>query len=883
MSEFVLLRDGGQLAVRPYLPDDRERVRDLLQRLSPESRSLRFHVGVATVTDRLVDAATAGHALVGEIDGRIVAIASYVPLRRPHYAEMSIAVDDREQGRGIGTALFECLARDALREGIRFFLALVLASNVSMLGMLQTLGFRIARRYEEGEVEVEIDLKPDAAYFQRADERTHRAAVASLEPLFRPRAVAVVGASRHRGAVGHALLCNALASGFEGPIFPVNPAARAVASVRAYPSVSALPDRVDLAIIAVPAPQVLSVAQECLEAGVRAIVVISAGFAEVGEEGSARQRELLDLCRQRGARLIGPNCLGVLVSGGEGMLNATFAPTLPPLGRVAVASQSGALGIAILDEARRLGIGLSHFVSMGNKADVSSNDLIEWWEDDPATGLIVLYLESFGNPRRFARIARRVGQRKPIAVIKAGRSESGRRAAASHTAALAGSEVAVDALFRQAGVIRCETLDELLGVTSLLATQPLPGGDRVGIVTNAGGLGILCADACEAAGLRTPPLSPETQAALRARLPAEAAVTNPVDIIASSGAEAYADTVRLVLADPAVDAVIVLFVPPLVTRADDVERAIARVLATNQGKPVLTSFVGVSDLPTAASDGPAVSRFAFPEAAARALGKVVGYAKWLRRPAGVVPEFADLDIPLARSVVERALREHDEVWLDPTDAAQVLAAFGVPLPSSTVARTPEEAAAAVQQRGEPVAIKLLSPTILHKTEVGGVHLNVQSPEDAAAAFLAIQASLADRGLDGAMEGVLVQSMETGGVECLVGVVSDRVFGPLLGFGLGGVMAELLGDIHFQLLPLTDVDAEEVIARSKAATLLAGFRGAPPADTKALRDLLLRVSRLVEEIPEVVELDLNPILVREHGAIAVDWRMRVARAGTLPLR
>ncbi|MDW8254935.1 MAG: GNAT family N-acetyltransferase [Chloroflexota bacterium] len=883
MDEFVLLRDGGQLRVRRYTPADREQIRDLLQRLSPESLTLRFHVGGPTINERLVDAATAGHALVGEIDERIVAIASYAPLRRAGYAEMAILVDDREQGRGIGTALFELLARDARREGFRTFLALVMTSNIAMQQMLHTLGFRLARRYEGGEIEFEIDLKPDAAYIQRADERMHVAATASLEPLFRPRAVAVIGASRQPRSVGAALFRNALSGGFDGPIFPVNPAATAVASVRAYPSVAALPDQVDLAVIAVPAPAVLPVAQECLDAGVRALVVISAGFAEVGDEGRARQQALLELCRRRGARLIGPNCLGVLISTGDGVLNATFAPSLPPRGPVAIASQSGALGIAVLEEARRLGIGLSHFISMGNKADVSSNDLIEWWEDDPATGLIVLYLESFGNPRRFARIARRVGRRKPIAVIKAGRSETGQRAAASHTAALAGSDIAADALFRQAGVIRCDTLDDLLGVTTVLATQPLPGGNRVGIITNAGGLGILCADACEAAGLRVPPLSPETQAALRARLPAEAAVTNPVDIVASTGADGYAEALRLVLADPRIDAAIVLFVPPLVTRARDVERAIASVLTEQQTKPVLASFVGVREELAAEGRGPVVPHFAFPEAAARALGKVVGYANWLRRPTGSLPTFADLEIDRARDVIKRALAERGEGWLDAIETTTVLEAFGIPLPAWAVARSATEAAAAFRRFKRPVAVKLLSRTITHKSDVGGVRLGITSAKAAAAAFEAIRAGLSERGIEDAMDGVLVQAMETGGVECLVGVVSDPLFGPLIGFGLGGVTAELIGDVHFQLHPLTDRDADELIDRSKAATLLAGYRGAPPADRRALRELLLRVSCLVEELPELVELDLNPVLVREQGVVALDARIRVAPATGAPSR
>lgn len=601
---YALLREGSQILLRPYGVADRPEIERLFSRLTPENLMFRFHSGGLRLDRHAIDLVTSGHVLVGELSGRIVALASFVELRDPSRAEMAITVDDTLHGRGIGTALFERLAGDAWRTGIRRFVAYVLRANHGMLELLQGLGFHLSRESDEEEFEFEVELRPDAHYLESADARAHVAASASLVPLFRPRAVAVVGASRRADSIGHAIFRNLLRGGYDGPIYPIHPTAAAVASVRAYPSAKALPEPIDMAIIAVPARAVLEAARGCLDAGARALVVITAGFAETGGDGPRRQQELVTMCRERGARLVGPNCLGILINGPLGLLNGTFAPNPAPAGGVAVASQSGALGIAILEEATRLGLGVSAFVSMGNKADVSSNDLIEWWDDDPATRVIVLYLESFGNPRRFARLARRVGRRTPIVVVKGGRSESGRRAAASHTAALASSEVGVDALFRQAGVIRCDTLQELFEVTALLAHQPLPAGRRVGVVTNAGGLGILCADACESRGLLLPPLGEATREALRSLLPPEASVSNPVDMLASANAEGYGKVLELVLADPAVDAAIVLFVPPLITQATDVALALTAACDPPPKKPVLACFVGAQGLPPACAGRP---------------------------------------------------------------------------------------------------------------------------------------------------------------------------------------------------------------------------------------------------------------------------------------
>ncbi len=880
-GEFVLVRDGSQVLIRPLRPPDRAGVAALFARLSPESRALRFHSGGIRIDDRTLDVVTAGHALVVERDGRIVALASYYPLRDPARAEMAIAVDDAAHGRGIGTVLFERLSEDARRAGIRTLLAEVLAANRGMLGLLTGLGFRTSRRFDGGVVEVNVTLAPDPAYRAHADARLHVAASASLEPIFRPRAVAVVGASRRPGAPGHELFRHLLAGGFAGAVYPVNPAAAAVASVRAYPTVAAIPEPVDLAVIAVPAPAVLEAARACLDAGVRGLVVVSAGFAEVGDEERRRQDALLRVCRERGARLIGPHSMGVLVTdvaGAGGALNATFAPAPPPRGAVAISAQSGGLGLALLEHARRLGLGVSAFVSLGAKADVSSNDLLERWEDDPATSVILLYLESFGNPRRFARIARRVGARTPILAVKGGRATVGtERGDMAHTAALAATDVAVDALFRQSGVTRCDTLEELFDAALLLASQPLPRGNRVGILTNVSGLGVLCADACAAAGLELPVLSEDDQESLRGLLPAGTPVANPIDLPATDAASDYTVALRHLLADAAIDAVIVLFLPPLGAAADAVADALRAACDPPPAKPVLCCFDGVQGLPDALRGAAALPSYTYPEAAARALGHAAVRAAWLRRAAGQIPPLPGIDGAAGRVVVDRALAREERPWLDPDEARDVLRAHGVTMPAQMLVHTPADAADACRRLGAPVAVKRAARGAPH-TPDGGVRLAVASPEAAAAAYRDIEVALIAHGRGEAMDGALVQSMAPDGVECLVGVVTDPVFGPLVACGLGGVAAELIGDVAFRVHPLTDVDAEELIASVKASRLLQGYRGRPPTDVRALREVLLRVSRLVEDVPEIDEIAINPVMVRDEGqgAVALDARIRLRR-------
>ncbi len=714
---------------------------------------------------------------------------------------------------------------------------------------------------------------------------------ATLASIFRPRSVAVIGASRRRDSIGGAILHNLVERGFQGPVYPVNPKAAHVQSVPAYPSVEAIPGPVDLAVIVIPAAQVLESVEACGRKGVQALVVISAGFKEVGSEGAAREAELRAAVRRHGMRLIGPNCLGVLNTDPAVSMNATFAPVQPPPGRVAFSSQSGALGLAILDYAKEINLGISQFASIGNKADISGNDLIEYWEQDKGTDLILLYLESFGNPAKFTHLARRVAKKKPIVAVKAGRTSSGARAASSHTGSLAGSDQAVDALFHQSGVIRTDTIEELFDTALLLASQPVPAGPRVAILTNAGGPGIMAADACESAGLELPSLDSKTVKALRAFLPAEASVKNPVDMIASADAPAFEKALRLLVGDRNVDAVIVIFVPPLVTGAQDVARAILAG-ASGSKKPILSCFMGSHGVPESLrslNEGH-IPSYAFPEAAARTLARVVRYGSWVGSPVGKVPSLADVDPERARGAIERALAAGAAgdaggaaVWLEMDARAEILTAYGIRTTEARSASNRGEAAAVAKWIGFPVVMKVKAAGVLHKTEMGGVKLNLESEEAAARAFDEIRKALLRADPNARFEGVTVESMVAGGVETIVGMTRDPLFGPVILFGLGGIAVELLRDVSVRIAPLTDRDAEEMLGEIRGHALLTGYRGAAPVNTSSILDLLHRVSRMATEHPEIMELDLNPVLVFQGDAscIALDARMRVRRPGMGP--
>ena len=864
----VILRDGTTLRLRPPRAQDADEIVEFFATMSERSRYLRFH-GLPALGRGLVepwvepDWSDVG-ALIGALgepgEERVVALASYARLREPATAEVAFAVADDLQGRGVGTRLLDQLAALADAAGIERFVAVVMPENRPMLAVFEDAGFKIARALEGGEIEVRFPIAATESYQEAVDERDHVAVTASLRPFFRPASVAVIGASRRRGSIGGELFRNILAADFTGAAFPVNVKAEPVAGVRAYSKIAEIPDEVDLAVICLPGDKVLEAAEESLQKGVRALCVISAGFAEIGREGIERQAQLLALARAHGARIVGPNCLGIASAAVN--LNATFAPRAFPAGRIGFSSQSGALGLALLERAEARGLGLSAFVSIGNKADVSSNDLLEWWEDDPETDLVLLYLESFGNPRKFARIARRLARTKPILAMKSGTTRAGQRATASHTAALAGSEAAVDALFHQAGVLRAGTLGELLDIASLLSSQPVPRGRRVALITNAGGLGILCADACEAAGLELPSLAPDTCDALAAILPSEASVANPIDMLGSATAQSYAKALPLILADPGVDALIALFVPPVAVNADDVGAAIAAAAAAGPPeKPVLASIIAAGGAPATLGGVPS---FAYPESAAKALGRACQRADWLRISTGTVPVLQGIDHAAAAEIVQRTLEGATDAWLLPADARALLEAYGIPFVGERVVESADDAVAAAAELGYPVVVKT-AVAGAHKTEAGGVALDLEDEDSVRGAVERI-------GLP-----VLVQPMVKGCAELLAGIVQDPVFGPLVAFGPGGVFAELIGQAGFRLAPLTDVDAEELVTTGKAGTLVAGFRGRPPSDERALVELVLRLAQLAEDLPEVAELDLNPVLGLERGCVAVDARVRVSHA------
>lgn len=866
-------------------------MQQFVDRLSPESRRHRFFSESSPSSDSIAALCHSSNprsqftlivTRVWEGTSRIIAAGSYWA-RDGQTAEVAMAVDDGFHGKGLGTLLLERLALVAIRHSFTHLWAVTHADNLAMREVFRESGFTTHEAYEGEDMEVELSLTPTETTVTRAEVRERLATTASLRPFFHPRSVTMVGASRDPKSIGYRLLDALRTNQFRGAIYPVNPHASEIAGVAVYSSVHTIPESVDLAIIAVPREHVLSVVDDCADKGVRAVVVITAGFAEVGAQGAELQSQLAEKIRQYGMRMIGPNCFGILNTDRDVQLNATFTTLFPPRGRAAMSSQSGAIGIATLAGARRFHLGISSFVSVGNKADVSTNDLLQYWEEDPSTNVILLYVESFGNPRKFARIARRVSRRKPIIAVKAGRSQSGRRAASSHTAALAASDVAVDALFRQAGVIRAESLEDLLALASGLSNQPFPLGRRVGIITNAGGPAVLCTDACEQGELVVPELSAQTRATLSSFLPLAAALSNPVDLIASATADQYAKGIETLLLANEIDALIILYMAVTVTDTAEIAHGIMAGIengrkAGAKAKPVLIGWMAEGDMDrTFSTQAETIPAYHLPETPALVLGKAATYAEWRQQPAGMVPDFDDLNLSAVRKICTDALSRRGAGWLSVVETRDVLSAIRLPVQPGGVARTADEAAALARQVGYPVAIKLASHQIVHKTEVGGVHLNLTNEEAVREAFDSMRTRLAETNQLDAMEGVLVQPMLTGGVEVMVGVTDDPLFGPLMDFGLGGIHVEILGDVQFRITPLTDRDAAEMVRGIKGYRLLTGYRGHPPADLDALEETLLRVSRLVEEIPEISELDLNPIfaLPPGQGCRIVDARIRIA--------
>jgi acetyltransferase len=719
----------------------------------------------------------------------------------------------------------------------------------------------------------------------------------SLEPILRPGSIAVIGASRDPNTIGWHILDNLLEHGFKGPVYPVNPKAPAIHSIKAYPSISAVPGSVDLAIVVVPKDYVIGVVRECIDCGVKGLVVISAGFKEVGGAGIERERELAELVRDRGVRMVGPNCMGVINNAADVSMNATFAPATPPAGPVAFMSQSGAMGASVLDYAGSLGIGISSFVSAGNKADVSGNDLLEYWRDDSDTRVILMYLESFGNPATFVKLARNITITKPVCVVKSGRSGAGARAAASHTGALAATDLAVDAIIAQAGAIRVDTVGEMFDLAMAFANQPLPASNRVAIVTNAGGPGIIIADACDANGLEVAPLARETEDKLRTRLPEEASVKNPVDLIASANPEAYEFALSCVYDDPNIDAAIAAFVPPLGIQTKDVAAALVRVNARHPEKPLLAVLMGREGLPAGVAElhEAKIPPFVFPESAARALGTMWQYRQRTGRVEGRVVHF-DAGDDEVEKIIDATLAAGHLKLCEP-DAMRVLELYGIPVvpwdfvgtrkcagaeAGSATAATGENstdslaraAAEKAEELGLPVALKIVSPQVVHKTDVGGVALGLETAEEVERSVGELVSHVIDGQGQASIDGIMIQQMASAGTETIVGLTRVPKVGPMVMFGLGGIYVEALRDVVLRLCPLRDTDADEMIRQVKLFELLKGIRGQAPRDLSAIADVVLRVSQLATRHPRVAEMDINPLFALESGVVAVDARIQL---------
>jgi acetyl coenzyme A synthetase (ADP forming)-like protein len=849
---------------------------DLLAGLSQVAVKSRF-LGRPDARGHLVDGLLPGEkrfSLVGECEGSLIAQAGY-DISGTDTAEAGMIVADAYQHRGLGTALLKRLAQAATDSDIRAFEVTVRAENYTIMDYIRNLGFPIRPSILPGKIRVVFPTSVTHAALEAFEQRDAKTTTAAVGHFFRPRSVAVIGASREKGSIGGELFRNLIEADFNGPVYPVNRDAAVVQSVAAYRSVLECPGPVDLAFIVVPARFVTKVARECAKKGVRALVVISSGFAETGVEGAALQKELVKVCRDSGVRMIGPNCMGIINTDPKVSLNGQFCPYSAIPGRIGFWSQSGALGIAVIDLANRLGIGLAEFVSAGNRADVSGNDIVQYWEGNDNVDVILLYIESFGDSRRFARLAKRVTRKKPIVAVKSGRSAAGFRATQSHTGALvAASDVTVDALFRESGVIRTDSLDEMFDVAALLSTQPVPKGDRVAIITNAGGAGILAADACESLGLKVPELSQRTQKRLRKFLLPIASTKNPVDMSGAAKPVDYASAIQAVAVDEGVDSLMVIFIPPL---AGEQEKVASEILRGARGMsrqlPMVGTFMASKGVSRELSDGTIrIPSYPFPELAVQALARVTDYGSWLKSPQGVRPNFA-VRRSEASAIVAKALGAKED-WLSPASTEAFLKCYGISTVRSMQASDPKQAADAARTFPGKVAIKAVAPGLLHKTDVGAVKVGLAAGEVEEAAK-EMSDRLRQNGF--VVSGFLVQEMVYGAVEMFVGVTHDPTFGPLIACGAGGTLVEMIKDVSVGLTPLTEQDADRMVRSLKTYQMLDGYRGAPKSDVGALEETVLRLGQMVEEIPEVAELDLNPLMVLQHGegTVVVDARIRVA--------
>ena len=900
-SGRLILRDGSTAFIRLSEPADLGALRDFFFQLSPESRKRRFFSSAKPseeLLSRQCDSSDPRSRLtlivsrIVEGTSRIIATGSYVR-RDEATAEVAFAVDDEFQGKGLGGLLLERLALLAARHGFIRFWALTRVENRLMLDTFRKSGFPVHSRIEDECVEIDLSVAPSEESVNRSAMRDRVFTTASLLPFFKPRSVAFVGASRDPSSIGYRILEALLRGGFSGPIYPVNPNTGSVGSLKTYPSVRQIPAGADLAIVATPRDAVLSAVEDCAAAGIRALVVVTGGFAEAGEEGRDLQEKLLKRVRGHGMRMVGPKSMGLVNTDPGVRLNASLSPTLPPHGSVAMSSQSGALGLAMLALARQRHVGVSTFISVGDKADISGNDLLQYWDGDEGTRVILLYLESFGNPRRFARIARAVSLSRPIVVVKAGRRPVGGIAqprtpgpetAEPGVATLAAGDAPVYALFRQTGVIRADTLDEMFDLAAALERQPLPKGRRVAILSDGGGPGVLCAGACEASRLTVPPLSNSTRDRLGAFLSPGTILGNPLELFFTAP-DPFARAVETLLGAAEVDALIAIHTPLDPESSAAILEAIRRGTAAGRaaggsGKPVLACLLARDDAGNPVElASESIPTYAFPESAARVLGKIAAYAEWRRGPHGIIPDFDDIDPATARRICRKAIEERGAGWLSPQEARGVLAAMRLPIAPGGFARTADEAARLARDIGFPVAVKLASRRTVHGTEKGAVHLNLEDEAALRGAFDAIVRSRADDRLE-EEEGVLIQPMAGSDVEVRVTMVEDLSFGPLIAFGLGGIYVEVATDVGVRVTPLTDRAAAAMIREIRGYPLLEGYRGHPPADIPAIQDVLLRVSRLVEEVPDIAQLELGPIFVGTpgEGCRLADARIRAALPG-----
>ncbi|WP_345733783.1 GNAT family N-acetyltransferase, partial [Cryptosporangium minutisporangium] len=882
----VVLSDGGTVHLRPIRPDDADAIVALHSRFSDRTRYLRYFSPYPRIPPRDLKRFTevdhAGReALVAVLGSDLIAVGRYEQLSDPDTAEVAFVVEDAHQGRGIASVMLEHLAEAAREEGITRFVAEILPQNGAMIRVFTDAGYEVARSFEDGVVHLTFDTQETPQILEVLHDRERRTEARSIRRLMNPSAVAVVGVGREPGGMGRAVFENLRDAQFTGPIYPVNPNAAEIDGVLAYPSVRQIPGQVDLAVIAVPAEQVRSVVEDCAAKQVAGLVILSSGFAEIGPEGARAQAELVEMARINGMRVVGPNCFGLANTDPAVSLNATLAPHVPGRGRVGFFTQSGALGIALLAEVDRRGLGLSTFASAGNRADVSGNDLLQYWRDDPETDVVMMYLETFGNPRKFTRVARGLARRKPVVVLKS----------RGVTPGLAGGpgERGLQALYRASGVIRAEALGEMFNIGQLLAYQPLPAGRRTAVIGNAAVLVALAADACAANGLEVP-------------------TDRRIDVGPDVTPDELRAALRSAVDDPEIDAVLVVFVPALAV-PESAYADVLREVGADARVPVIASFLAANGMPerlrrlvpVGASDADAdaversasgedpdrtvllpsqdfmvargsVPSYATPEAAARTLGKVATYAEWRRAPAGQLPYLLNTDVGRARTIVGRTIDKHpDGVDLEDGDAEELLAAYGISVWPSRRVVGAEAVVAAASELGYPVAVKAADETLRHRADLGTVRLDVDSPRDARAAYHGIAAASGDPNPT-----VLVQRMARGGVVCVAEVVQDAAFGPVVGFGLGGIATELIGDRAWRAAPLTDRDAHDLLREPLASPMLFGYRGARPVDAAACEDLLLRVGALADELPALRALMLNPVLASPEGITVLHATVRIER-------